>query len=212
MINEKLNLNENKNSFSNVNYWREIEKNIDYELKNLNGLILLVHNSAEFSDLLDFLKNFRKGEFSCILYISLVRSYEYMKKALDLKPIDDKRIIFIDCVSGYAFPTDDEIDNAFYHRPPQTLEEMEKIIKYGIDKSNPDIIIVDSFSQFINFSKSTKDEINQLYESINKIKKETMNTSQNTIILFYDSKLSVIKNLPKTAVDTILKIEKVEKL
>ena len=30
---------------------------------------------------------------------------------------------------------------------------MKEIIKYGVEKTNPDIVIIDSLSQFINFSQ-----------------------------------------------------------
>lgn len=199
-------------SKTSVNYWKEIEKNLHDELKNLQGTVLLTHNSAEFVEIINFLKNVRKSEFLNVLYISFVRSYDYMKKALELNPLDEKKMIFIDCVSGYAFPIEENIDDAFYHKPPKNLDEMKEIIQYGIDKINPEIIIIDSLSQFINFSKPSKDELDQLYEFLKTIKKYTMNVIQNTFILVYGTKLSIMKNLPKEAFDTILKIETVEKL
>ncbi len=212
MIGKNLDLKTNQCNSSNVNYWKEIEKDATNELQNIKGLILLTHNSAEFIDLLEFLKNLRKGEFLNVLYISLVRSYEYMKNALDFFTLDNKRMIFIDCVSGYAFPMEDRVDHAFYHKPPQNLNEMKKIIQFGISKSNPDLIIIDSLSQFINFSQSKKDELDDLYNFLKSIKKSTINFSQNTIMLLYDTRLSTIKNLPKKEVDMIFKIEKIEKL
>ena len=205
-----------ENSKTEINYWKEIEKNLSDELKNLQGIVLLTHNSAEFTDIIDFLKYIRKNEFQLILYISVVRSYGYMKKALELKPLDQKRMVFIDCVSGYAFPVEDHIDEAFYHKPPQNLDEMKEMIQFGIDKINPDMIIIDSLSQFINFSRPTEDGLLQLYEFLRIIKEDIINIMQNTFILLYDTKLSVMfydtklsatQHLPKIGIDHILKLE-----
>ena len=191
----------------NINYWKEIEKNISDELKDLSGVVLITHNSVEFTDLIDFFQNLRKGQFITILYISLVRSYNYMKKALEFKPLDQKRVIFIDCVSGYAFPVDDNVDEAFYHKPPQNLSEMKDIIRFGVEKINPEVVIVDSLSQFINFSNPTEDELNEFYEFLRTLKKDTINVMQNTFILLYDTKLSMKQHLPKKATDSIIKLE-----
>lgn len=190
-----------------INYWKEIEKNISDELKDLNGVVLVTHNSVEFTDLIDFFQNLRKGQFITILYISLVRSYNYMKKALEFKPLEQKRVIFIDCVSGYAFPIDDKVDEAFYHKPPQNLTEMKDIIRFGVEKINPEVVIVDSLSQFINFSNPTEDDLNDFYGFLKTLKKDTINVMQNTFILLYDTKLSMRQYLPKKATDSIIKLE-----
>ncbi len=207
MISNNLDLKTDQCNFSSVNYWKEIEKNIDGELQNLNGLILLTHNSAEFIDLVKFLKKFRKGEFSSVLYISLVRSYNYMKNALSFETLDDKRMMFIDCVSGYAFPIDDEIDDAFYHKPPKNLSELKEIIQFGIKKTNPHIVLLDSLSQFINFSQSDETDLSDLCSFLRDMKENKNHSNTNTVMLIYDSKLGLIKNLPKNFTDHILKIE-----
>jgi len=211
MINEDLDLNQNQCDFSKLNYWREIEKNITEELKNLKGITLIVHNSVEFTDIIEFLQNYRPGEFLAVLYISLVRSYDYMKNALELKTLDDKRMIFIDCVSGYAFPVDDKVNSAFYHKPPQTLEELKEIIQFGIEKINPELVILDSLSQFINFSHSTEEEFSELCNFLNTLKQNQINTNQKVFMLLYDNKLGIMESLPKNQIDNILKMEKIKK-
>lgn len=196
-----------KETSYNINYWKEIEDELPDILKNLNGVIMLTHNSIEFTNIMDFLNKINPGEFLNVLYISLTRSYNYMKTALEQKPLDQKRMIFIDCVSGYAFPVEDNVDEAYYHKPPQNLEKLKKITHFGIEKSNPDIVVLDSLSQFINFSKPTVDELNDLYNFLQSIKKDSLNIVQNTFVLLYDSKLGFMHNLPKSAVDLILKLE-----
>jgi len=191
----------------NINYWKEIDKELSDILKDLSGIVLLSHNSIEFPDILDFLNKIRPDHFLNLLYISLTRSYNYMKAVLDLKPLNQKKISFIDCVSGFAFPIEDNIDECFYHRPPGNLEEIKKIIKFGIEKSNPDIIVLDSLSQFINFSKTTESELNDLYNFLKMLREDTVNVFQNTFVLLYDNKLGVMQNLPKMFTDMILRLE-----
>jgi hypothetical protein len=194
-------------SIININYWKEINNEITNTLKDINGVILLSHNSVEFSDIVDFLNKVRPNHFMNVLYISLTRSYNYMKSTLKLKPLDQKKISFIDCVSGFAFPSEENIDECFYHKPPSNLEEIKTIIKFGIEKSNPDIIVLDSLSQFINFSKPTKGELNDLYNFLKTIREEAVNLIQSTFVLLYDNKLGIMQNLPKNYTDIILKLE-----
>jgi len=191
----------------NINYWKEVHKEIDDILKNLRGLVLLTHSSMEFVDIVDFLNKVRPGQFLNVLYISLVRSYDFMTLVLQRNPLDQKRIFFIDCVSGYAFPEEEQKDDCLYHKPPYNLTELKEIIKFGIEKSEPEIIIIDSLSQFINFSKPTEQEINDLYKFLKSVKEDTLNVIQNTFILLYDTRLGTMQHLPKLSTDLILKIE-----
>jgi len=190
-----------------INYWKEVHKEISEILNNLRGIVIITHNSIEFPEIVDLLNKTKRNHFQNVLYISLVRSYDFMRLALNKKPIDNKKITFIDCVSGYAFPHEDNIDDCIYHKPPQNLEEMKQIISFGIEKCNPDIIVIDSLSQFINFSKPTENEISDLYKFLRSLKTGSINIIQDTFILLYDTRLSVMQNLPKLYTDLILKIE-----
>jgi len=130
-----------------------------------------------------------------------------MKLALDKKPLELKKVYFIDCVSGFAFPPEDNVDDCFYHKPPQNLEELKDIINYGIEKCNPDIIILDSLSQFINFSKPTEQELIELYKFLKLLRGSVLNFIQNTFILLYDNRMGMMRYLPKIHTDLILNIE-----
>lgn len=192
------------------NYWREIKEEIGATLHNLSGIILLTHNSIEFTDIVDILNKVKPTNFTNVLYISLIRSYDFMKMALLTKPLHGKRIFFIDCVSGFAFPAEQEEQRAndcIYHKPPCTLEEMKSIIQFGISKANPDIVVIDSLSQFINFSRPTEVEISDLYKFLRSLREGTLNIMQDTFILLYDSKLGIMQNLPRAFIDLILKVE-----
>ena len=191
----------------NINYWKEIHKDISATLKDLSGIVLLTHNSIEFTDIIDIINMMKPDHFLSVLYISLIRSYDFMKLALDQKPLDSKQIFFIDCVSGFAFPPEENIDDCYYHKPPSTLEEMKEIIKYGIEKFNPDIVILDSLTQFINFSRPTEHEITDLYKFLQAIRGSALNIFHDIFILLYDNKMGMMLNLPKMHIDLILNVE-----
>jgi hypothetical protein len=191
----------------NINFWKEIHKEISSTLEEVSGIVLITHNSIKFPDIIDILNATRPNQTITVLYISLTRSYEFMKSTLNQKKPREKQLFFIDCVSGFAFPKDENIDDCIYHKPPSNLNEMKEIINLGIQKSNPDIILIDSLSQFINFSRPTETKITDLYQFLRTIRESGLNIVQDTYMLFYDNQMDMMINLPKRYTDLILKIE-----
>ena len=190
-----------------INFWKEIHKEILSTLEEISGIVLITHNSIQFPDIIDILNVTRPNQRMTILYISLTRSYEFMKSALNQKKLREKQLYFIDCVSGYAFSKDDNFDDCIYHKPPSNLNEMRDIINLGIQKSNPDIILIDSISQFINFSRPTETKATDLFQFLRTIRETGLNIVQDTYMLFYDNQMDMMINLPKMHTDLILKIE-----
>jgi hypothetical protein len=76
----------------------------------------------------------------------------------------------------------------------------------NIQWSNPNIIVVDSISQFINFTVPTDEELHNLYEFLLSIK-DTLGITCDAIILVYDDRLGYMKKLPTMFTDAILKLE-----
>ena len=194
-----------------INYWRSIQNEVDAVLENLQGIILVLHDSMEFIQCIDFFQKIQSNHFTNVLYISLTRSYDYMRHALELKPVGMKHLYIIDCVSGFTFPTEDHIDNCLYHKPPQDLVQMKEILKFGIEKCNPDIIVIDSLSQFVNFSQSSDKELRDLSFFLQTLRNDALNIRQKTVLLFYDTKLGSPRILPDMAIDMMLKIEVIKK-
>lgn len=190
-----------------INFWKEIHKEILSTLEEVSGIVLITHNSIQFPDIIDILNVTRPNQRITVLYISLTRSYEFMKSALNQKKLKEKQLYFIDCVSGYAFSKDDNVDDCIYHKPPSNLNEMREIITLGIQKSNPDIIVIDSISQFINFSRPTETKATDLFQFLRTIRETGLNIVQDTYMLFYDNQMDMMINLPKMHTDLILKIE-----
>ena len=107
-----------------VNFWKEMHKEIRKTIKNIHGLVLLTHNSVDFSDIVDFLNKIRREEKLTILYITLVNSYSNMKKILDVKPLDSKKLFVVDCVSNFITEHIDSVD-CVYTKPPDNLKPMK---------------------------------------------------------------------------------------
>jgi hypothetical protein len=189
-----------------INYWKEMRKEIDRIINDLHGLVLLTHNSIEFSDVIDFLNKVKKDEQSTVLYISLINSYEHIKKTLEEKPLPNKKLFVVDCVSGFLIEIQDSI-NCIYRKPPRNLNEMKELIIKTLHMTNPNIIVVDSLSQFINFSRPKEKHIYDLYRFLKSIKEDVLGLSCNTIILLYDDKTGLMKELPTLSTDIVLKLE-----
>ena len=189
-----------------VNYWREIRKEINKTIDNIQGLVLLTHNSVEFTDIIDFLNKVRKKEKKTILYISLVNSYSNIKKQLEIKPLDSIKFFVVDCVSNFIIEHEDTID-CIYSNPPYNLEGMKELILENIGVSQPNIIVIDSLSQFINFSIPTDEELHNLYSFLKLLRKDALGILNDTIILLYDDKMGPMKKLPTLFIDIIIKLE-----
>ena len=91
-----------------VNIWKELRKEINKTIGRLSGLVLLTHNSVEFSDIVDFLNKIRRDEQINVLYISLINSYKHIKETLEKKPLINKKLFVVDCVSGFLIEIQDD--------------------------------------------------------------------------------------------------------
>jgi hypothetical protein len=197
---------EKKPSIVQVNYWKELRKEINETIGNIHGIVLLTHNSVEFSDIVDFLNNVCRGKHRTVLYISLINSYSHIKNTIAEKPLESKTLFVVDCVSSFVIEHRDTTD-CVYRNPPRDLGELKELIIENINLINPNIIVVDSLSQFINFSMQRDDETRNLYKFLKSIKEDAMGITRDAIILIYDDKTGLMKKLPTLFTDLILKLE-----
>jgi len=109
-----------------INYWKDVKKDIDNMLFSSWDIMLLIHNSSEFKDMLDF---FNKLPFSRkILYISLSRTFESINPYV--KPPYFKKltkIYVVDCVSSLLFK-ERKNKECFYEEPPSNFKELARLI------------------------------------------------------------------------------------
>ena len=189
-----------------VNYWKEIRKEINRTFESLHGLVLLTHNSIEFSDIIDFLNDLRRNQETTVLYISLISSYNHIKQILQIHPLPSKKLFVVDCVSGFLLELQDSVQ-CVYRKPPSNLDEMKNLIMKNIQWSNPNIIVVDSISQFINFTTPTDEELHNLIAFLKSIKEDALGITRDVIILLYDDKIGLMRKLPTMFTDVIMKLE-----
>jgi len=189
-----------------VNFWKEMHKEIRKTIKNIHGLVLLIHNSVDFSDIVDFLNKIGRVAKSTILFVSLVNSYSNIKEVLDVKPLDSKKLFVVDCVSNFITENVDTVD-CVYTKPPDNLNDMKELIVENIQKFRPNIVVLDSLSQFINFSMHSNDELHNFYRFLKSIRRDAIGITNDTFVLIYDDKMGSMKKLPTLFTDTILKLE-----
>ena len=77
----------------------------------------------------------------------------------------------------------------------------------NIQWSNPNIIVVDSILQFINFTTPTDEELHNLIIFLKSIKEDALGITRDVIIILYDDKIGSMKKLPTMFTDVIMKLE-----
>lgn len=195
-----------KENIVQVNYWKKMLKETNEVISKLHGIVLLIHNSVEFQDIVSFLNRIRSDEEILVLYISFINSYSRIKKILTEHPLESKKLFAVDCVSGFVIELHDTPE-CVYRRPPTNLEQLKELLMKNIGSQNPNIVVVDSMSQFINFSMPTEDELNNFYQFLHSIKENIWGLKDDSIILLYDDKIGRLQSLPTMSVDLILKYE-----
>ena len=195
-----------KQKIIQVHYWKKMMKETNEVIGKLYGIVLLIHNSVEFSDIVDFLNKIRSDEQLHVLYISLVNSYSRIKETLKEHPLKSKQLFVVDCVSGFLIELRDSPECA-YRKPPGNLEQLKELLMKFIGSQNPNIVVIDSMSQFINFSTPTEEELEDFYKFLRSIKENIWGLSNDSIILLYDDKVGYLQSLPTISIDLILKLE-----
>src|SRR5574337_644958 len=97
--------------------------------------------------------------------------------------------------------------DCLFEQAPSNLNEMIQLIEKNLKNVNPYLSILDSFSQFIDFSSISATKGKELYDFLDFLKARYSRTPYKFILL-YDNILSKeLANLPTTGVDVILKYE-----
>ena len=189
-----------------VNYWKRMLKEKKDTFEKLHGIVLLIHNSVEFSDIVDFLNNIRPEQELRLLYISLINSFDRIKHIIEKHPLESKKLFVVDCVSMFLMDVKDTAD-CIFRKPPKNLEQLKEMLMINISNKNPNIVMIDSMSQFINFSLPTEDELREFYKFLNSVKENIWGLKEDSIIFLYDDKFGELRGLPSVSVDLIMKLE-----
>ena len=190
-----------------INYWKRMFKEINEVIGKLHGIVLLLHNSVELSDIINFLNETGVNKQLRVIYITFINSYDRIKETLKEHPLESKKLYVIDCVTPLLADFREDTPGCEYKKPPDNLEQLKNMLMEKIEEKNPNIVVIDSMSQFINFSTPIEEELEDFYKFLNSIKQNVRQLSDDSIILRYDDKLGPLQKLPTISIDLVLKLE-----
>lgn len=84
-----------------------------------------------------------------VLYVSLNRLYNPLKRKMQMDKIDVSKFTFIDCVTKTAVAQPEEHDDCTYVTAPNALTELSISITKSIQKNYPDMVLFDSLSTLL---------------------------------------------------------------
>lgn len=176
-----------------IRCWEEVSQKIDDSLKYVSHTALFVHNAAEIEDITAIFKNLHSSK---VLYISMTRTYDAVKASL---PLLASTTIFVDCISGGVF-LGSPPKNCLFKPMPADVPGLIKLIASTAAEVNPEHIIIDSISQFIDFTGRGIDR--EGYDLIQKLRSLT---SKN--LLLYDENMAQLTDFPTMLISSIYRIE-----
>lgn len=192
---------ENDSEVIAINYWKEVRKDLSKILFSFWNSLLLIHNSLEFAYLLKFLN--RLPYTGKIVYISLTKTYDSIYPYFDRV---DAQFHVVDCVSSQLFEQKNTEDCTFEY-PPENFTEITRLIEKNLKKINPDFIILDSLSQFIDFSSVSMSDSMELHDFFIYLNTKRGSTPCRFILIYDESISNKFKQFPSFFIDIILKIE-----
>lgn len=184
-----------------ISYWKEVRKELSKILFSFWNTLLLIHNSIDFVDLTEFINRLPyRGK---IVYITSTKTYDSLVPYFNKVDAD---FHVVDCVSSVLFEMKDTRDCTFIY-PPENLVVMAKLIEKKIQEINPDFIIIDSLSMFIDFSSFSKSDNVKLQNFLKYLEDKRGSTPCRFILLYDESVSSKLGQFPSYHIDIILKLE-----
>ncbi|CAD7770885.1 hypothetical protein AIOGIFDO_00921 [Candidatus Methanoperedenaceae archaeon GB37] len=182
-----------------VNYWKDVKRELKTLLPHHWKTMLLIHNSIEFTDIKNFLSKIPCNSGG--VYISLTKTSDSIKPY-----INDTNLFVVDCVSATVFEKEDT-EGCSFEPPPSNLKALAELIDKYSKRLKPDLIILDSLSQFIDFSQTSMTEGREFYDFLESLRQHRPRLPCRFILL-YDHVLSKkLRTLPSFRVDMILRLE-----
>ncbi|HDO19658.1 MAG TPA: hypothetical protein ENG74_02920 [Thermoplasmatales archaeon] len=117
-------------------------------------------------------------------------------------------VLDVDKVGGFS----GEGIKYIYRDPPPDLNKMVKLIEEGINLlegtgETIDLVVIDSISQFVDFSFPRDTETRDFYNFVRSLKNNVMDALHDTVILLYDNKSRSMRVLPVIHTDLVLNME-----
>ncbi len=192
---------EDEHGISDINYWIDV-KDITNVVSTSKGIILIVHNYVAFEDFIDFINRLPGPEQSTIVYISLNKTYDYIKRYLQqIKP----KIFIVDGVSAGLFAKIKEFEGASFVAPPLTLNNLFDVIETYYKQKMPDYIFVDAMSQLLDFSSVSYDPGG--FALFSDKLHAMLGTGHTKLVFLYGAGNYMHLNLPKTHVEQMIRMD-----
>lgn len=119
-----------------------------------NKTVAVVFPVKDYPVMINELVKTMSTSYGKILYISLNRLYNPLKRKLVQDGIDASKFVFVDCVTKTAVAQPEEHDDCIYVSTPNALTELSIAITKSIQKSYPDIVLFDSLSTLLIYENS----------------------------------------------------------
>jgi len=182
-----------------VNYWKESRKELKKLLSEPWKTLLLFHNSQEVKEIADFIK--KLSDSKRIVYFSLTRTYNAIIPSFE---DIDKSLFIVDCISSGVFEKKNT-KTSFFENSPSNFDEIIALNEKYLNELKPDLVILDSLSQFIDFSTPTPKYTPELYKYLNSL--NNVKGPCRFILLYMDLSSKDIVFIPTYDVDLILRVE-----
>ncbi len=192
---------EDEYGYSDMDYWIDA-KDITNVVSSTHGIILLIHDYVTFEEFIDFLNRLPLAGRSTVVYVSLNKTYDYLKLYLkDIKP----KMFIVDGVCAGLFSRTEDLEDASFIRPPLTLNNLFGVIEKYYKEKRPDYIFVDALSQLLNFSTESKDKDSFALFS-NKLH-NMLGTGLTKLVFVYGVDNYTQLNLPKMQVERMIRMD-----
>lgn len=123
---------------------------------NINEADLLKYHTVavifpvkDYPDQINELVKVLEKDYNKILYVSLNRLYNPLKRKLTQLGVNTSKFVFVDCVTKTAVPQPEETADCIYTSAPNALTEISIAITKSIQTYYPDIVLFDSLSTLL---------------------------------------------------------------
>lgn len=166
-----------------------------------NQTILILMSGVEYNDIIIDMAKKLSGKNVC--YVTLNKTFDFLKELFKKKKVNIENIIFIDAISKTIKKVPEQTKGCYYISSPGALTELSlvitKFLKHGFD-----YLIFDSLTNLVVYSK--KEPVAQFLSNIvNKVK------DSKTKAVFYALSMKEQEELIKESsmfVDKVIKMGK----
>jgi hypothetical protein len=165
---------------------KEHQTGLDFDSK----ITIVVKESFDISTSIPILNQMLHHTRKNILYVSFIHSYIHLKKNIISSPLEGHNLFIVDCVSQLLVQNLKDSPDVVFRDPPQSVEQMKQLLTETIHIGDPDVIVIDSFSQFLNYSKTSDIQLKELYLFLENKQSENIIPQEAKILLFFNPSLN----------------------